>query len=65
MKAQNRLKKFIAENTEKGVQILKKNVKIETGMTICKCVCSYQAYISETERIPATQVEDNGERINS
>lgn len=65
VKAQNRLKKFIAENTEKGVQILKKNVKIETGMTSCKCVCSYQAYISETERIPATQVEDNEERINS
>ena len=64
-KAERRLEKFITENAEKGVQILKKNVKIETGMTICKCICSYQAYISETESIPATQVEDNEERTNS
>ena len=64
-KAKMRLEKFITENAEKGVQILKKNVKIETGITICKCICSYQAYISETESIPATQVEDNEERTNS
>ena len=64
-KAERRLEKFIAENAEKGVQILKKNVRIETGMTICKCVCSYQAYVSETGSIPATQVDDNEERTNS
>ena len=64
-KAERRLEKFITENAEKGVQIFKKNVKIETGMTICKCVCNYQAYISETRSIPATQVEDNEERTNS
>ena len=59
-----RLDKFIAEKKEKGVQILKKNVRIETGMTFCKCVCTYQAYTSDTRRIPSMQtevMEDNEE----
>ena len=59
-----RLDKFIAEKKDKGVQILKKNVRIETGMTFCKCVCTYQAYTSDTRRIPSMQtevMEDNEE----
>ena len=59
--ANNHLNKFLSEKEEKGVQILKKNVRIETGMTICKCICNYQAYISETKRIPAMQMEESEE----
>ena len=55
---------IIAEKKEKGVLILKKKVRIETGMTFCKCVCTYQAYTSDTRRIPSMQtevMEDNEE----
>lgn len=57
--------KFIAgKKRKRGFQILKKNVRIETGMTFCKCVCTYQAYTSDTRRIPSMQtevMEDNEE----
>ena len=59
--AMQQLDKFIAEKKEKGVQILKKDVRIETGMTFCKCICTYQAYTSETRRIPSMQMEENEE----
>ena len=59
--ATQQLDKFITEKKEKGVQILKKNVRIEIGMTFCKCVCTYQAYTSETRRIPSMQMEENEE----
>lgn len=55
------LDKFIKEKKEKGVQILKKNVRIDTGVTVCKCICTYQAYVSDHGRIPAITMAENQE----
>ena len=47
------------EKEEKGLQILKKDVRIDTSMTVCKCICTYQAYTSDMQRIPAMQMEES------
>ena len=60
-KAASRLEKFLVEKEEKGVQILKKNVRIDTDMTFCRCICTYEAYVTDTGHIPAMQMEDNKE----
>ena len=66
--AMRQMDKIIAEKKEKGVQILKKNVRIEAGMTFCKCICTFVAYTSDTERIPSMQeerMENNEEGTSS
>lgn len=56
-----RLEKFILEKQEKGVQIFKKNVRIETGVAFCRCVCDYQALVKCETKIPVKEQDPDQE----